>query len=624
MSELNPALAAFHAGRLDEARRLLTRLLQKSTGNLEALYLLAVTEQSLNHHGPALDLYDKVLLGNPGHGWAHYNKALLLSGKGQHREALAHHDQAVLLTPANFWAYINRGNTKAALKRFQNAIADFDQALVLAPGQPDALANKGNALAEQGQLSAALICQDEAIQRHPQHAPSWISRAQTLSKLGRHEDAVRDAEQALQLQPRHPEAWVRKGAARVEIGQATEGLADIEQALAIHPEYVKAWSAHGDALLKLERYDEALSSYDKSLALDPHLVHGHANKGVVLQYLGHDDLAKPCFEHAIELEPDHVDANKNLAFLLLSQHDYARGWEKNEHRWRKTNPPPKQLNSSKPLWSGEPRAEPVLLWGEQGIGDQLLYGSILPELSGLSPRKQVALDKRLIPLFERSLPGNQYIDLDQASDALGFAAQLPLGSLPRLFRSSAASFSAARRPYLVADTLRTSGLRNKIARAGKRICGVSWSSSRQDIGTQKSISLEQMLLPLASDTLEFVNLQYGDTRTEREALQQRHGIKVQNVDEVDNFKDIDGLAALIQACDIVITTSNSTAHLAGALGKETLLLLAAGKGMIWYWTEYAGQNLWYPSIRIFAQDQPGQWQQALAQVRLHLESKSWN
>ena len=625
MSELNPALAALNAGRLDESRKLLTRLLQKSAGNLDAQYLLAVTEQSLNHHEVALDLYDKVLRGNPRHGWAHYNKALLLSGRGQHLEALPHHDQAVLLAPVNFWAFVNRGNAKAALRHFDAAIADYDSALALQPGLPNALTNKGNALFEQGRHAEALPCLEAVIKSHPKHVEAWVSHCQTLTKLGRPSEALISADRALELSPQHPDAWIRKGAALLELDRSEEALAMIEKTLTMHPTYAKAWSAQGDALVKLDRTTEALASYDKALALDPNLIHGYVNKGMVLQFQGKYAQAQSHFEKALEHMPDHVDANRNLSYLLLGQHDYKRGWEKYEYRWRSsTEQPPKQLPTSRPLWTGNKTQDTLLLWGEQGIGDQILYASILPDLLPLNAHTLVALDKRLLPLFARSMPNFEHLDLALVTDALDFSAQLPLGSLPRYFRPTVESFSNARTPYLLADPARTAHLRQKIVQPGKRVCGISWSSNRKDIGTEKSISLDQMLAPLASTPLHFVNLQYGDTSTEREDAQRRHGITVMNVDEVDNFNDIDGLAALIQACDVVITTSNTTAHLAGALGKETLLLLPFGKGRIWYWSEHAGKNLWYPSIRIFSQDQPGQWQRALAQVRLHLESKTWN
>jgi hypothetical protein len=158
-------------------------------------------------------------------------------------------------------------------------------------------------------------------------------------------------------------------------------------------------------------------------------------------------------------------------------------------------------------------------------------------------------------------------------------------------------------------------LREKIARPGKLVCGVSWSSNRKSIGGQKSLGLAQLLTPMASDQPHFVDLQYGDTAPERQALAHEKGIKVQHLDEVDNFQDLDGLAALIQACDWVVTTSNTTAHLAGALGKQTLLLLPLGKGRLWYWVEHGGSNSWYPSIRSFSQVQPGDWSTPLRDLK---------
>ena len=136
-------------------------------------------------------------------------------------------------------------------------------------------------------------------------------------------------------------------------------------------------------------------------------------------------------------------------------------------------------------------------------------------------------------------------------------------------------------------------------------------------------------MPLQSEGLHFVNLQYGDTHQERQALQCEYGIEVQEVSQVDNYHDIDGLAALIDACDVIVTTSNTTAHLAGALGKKTLLLLPFGRGQLWYWSHQGGQqgpqnqSAWYPSIQFYKQDTPADWSQPLSQIKAELEKRTW-
>lgn len=409
-----------------------------------------------------------------------------------------------------------------------------------------------------------------------------------------------------------------------ESDRDAEALVHHRKATQLAPDHAEAWLNYGKSLVTLEKQEDALVAFSKALEINPQYAEAQNNKGLVLADLGQIEAAVACFDQAIAAQPALIDAHWNRALQLLKLGNYAAGWDKFDYRWQMDEQDTPKLVSSKPLWAGDKSDQSLLIWAEQGIGDQVLYASVLPDIAAFPQRKQVAVDRRLIPLFERSMPGFEFLDINQVSDALDFAQHLPMGSLPRYFRPSKESFAAARYPYLLADPTWVTVLRQKIQPTGKLVCGVSWSSSRKSIGKYKSISLEQMLMPLAADKLHFVNLQYGDTTVERAALQAQHGIALQNVDEVDNFNDIDGLAALIQACDVVITTSNTTAHLAGALGKETLLLLPFGKGKLWYWIEHEGKNPWYPSISLFAQEHPGQWQEPLERIRVHLENKSWN
>jgi len=313
----------------------------------------------------------------------------------------------------------------------------------------------------------------------------------------------------------------------------------------------------------------------------------------------------------------HVYHNKSLVYL--SRQDYERGWECYEWRF-KTQKQLLRFDLKLPQWQGRSSDKRLLIWGEQGVGDQVLFGGLLPELAAYAQDKQVALDGRLVPLFERSMPGLKFMDIGQLRDANGFEEQIAMGSLPRLLRSSRQSFEKVRSPYLVADPHRVGELRELVQRPGKRVCGVSWSSKRGDVGQGKSISLAQMLVPLADLGLHFVNLQYGDKAEELAALEREHGIEVQAVEQVDNFNDIDGLCALIEACDVIVTTSNTTVHLAGALGKQTLLLLPQGRSRLWYWGEGQSRSIWYPSVSMYAQQNIGDWQHPLAEIKARLEN----
>lgn len=658
MSALIQAQQSISAGDLGSAREVLEAHVRRHPQDPDGLYLLGVCEQASGNGDAAQALYGRILGANADHFGAHYNLALLLSGQGRHEEAMPHHDSAIRLAPNNYWSYVNRGNARVAIKQYEPAIADYEQALRLQPDLVVAIANKGNALLEKGQAMHALECHERALRLTPHSVQAWLDMARTLIELGRFEEAAGCAAQALHLAPGHADAWclqgfilnelrryqegwdscqhaleiksdhalawINQGVSLTALERYEEALACQQRAIGLNPESHQAWTNQGVTLSHLGRQDEALLSHDQAIRLKPDYANAHVNKGQVLAELGQDEAAQACYEHAIALQPGNASARWNLSLLLLKQGRYPAGWEEFEYRWQTPELNFKRISTAKSKWTVGPSAQPLLLWGEQGIGDQILYASILPELASLPQRKLIALDRRLIPLFARSMPGFEFVDLEQVSDALDFAEQLPLGSLPRHFRHSTESFAAARHPFLVADPDRAAALRLKIAQPGRLVCGVSWSSSRKSIGGNKSIRLAQMLPPLAGERLHFVNLQYGNTGAERDALQAQHGVAVQNLDEVDNFHDIDGLAALIMACDIVVTTSNTTAHLAGALGKETLLLLPLGKGKLWYWAEHGGRNPWYPSIKMFSQATPGSWQEPLEQIRQHLENRPWN
>jgi hypothetical protein len=175
-------------------------------------------------------------------------------------------------------------------------------------------------------------------------------------------------------------------------------------------------------------------------------------------------------------------------------------------------------------------------------------------------------------------------------------------------------------PYLKADKAKAKKIRSALCPKGQKLCGVSWKSSNKDIGAKKSMRLEDLLPALRMPGVVFVNLQYGDVAQDIADLQTEHGIEILQYSEVDNFNDLDGLANLIEACDVVLTTSNSTAHLAGALNKDTINLVAFGDARIWYWlNEVGGQSLWYPSVKLVEQERDDDgWSAAVGRAVKHL------
>lgn len=200
-----------------------------------------------------------------------------------------------------------------------------------------------------------------------------------------------------------------------------------------------------------------------------------------------------------------------------------------------------------------------------------------------------------------------------------YDAQIPLASLPVVMNMNP-EMDGRRVPYLIANDLITKTLKNNPYPKKQLRCGVAWKSNNQKLGKHKSILLSELKDVLRVDGYEFVNLQYGDTQQEIIDLEKNCGAKLTTIEDVDLFQNIDGLLSIIQTCDLIVTTSNVTAHLAGALGKTTFLLAPYAGGRIWYWHEEAISS-WYPSISLYSQDQNFEWNDAIKGITSRLESE---
>jgi hypothetical protein len=304
--------------------------------------------------------------------------------------------------------------------------------------------------------------------------------------------------------------------------------------------------------------------------------------------------------------------------------EFAEGWKLYEWRW-KVDGAPKPRFSLNHSWTTDLdyiKDKKLLIWAEQGVGDQILYSSMLDQLFKVAPLSQIMLDKRLLLLFERSIPSGKYLDKTLAVEDLDFDEHLSIADLGKYFRTCSDDFDSSRNSYLKADQSRANEIRNSLIGNNKFLCGVTWSSNVEIIGAEKSIQLTDLLPILSMNHIAFVNLQYGDVQKQLSDFNKKHHTNIQECLSVDNFNDLDGHAALIQACDFVVTISNTSAHIAGAIGKETYLMCPSGKGLLWYWSnQLNGKSLWYPSIHIYEQNVMGQWFDVVQRIKLAIEKK---
>lgn len=546
--------------------------------------------------------------------WSELAHALRLAGYLS--EAAAAAARAIEVGPRLAGAWFNRAAVLLAQGDAANSIEAARKALELDPGFAEAWSNLGGALAATGDSAGEIAAYRRALSINPELAPVWSNLGNALREGGEAAAAVAACRKAVELDPGLAEAWSNLGNALLENGEHEEALLSCQTALRLAPGLAEAWSALGGALLAMRRYDEAVHAHRKSVEYRPASADLHFNLGMTLQHCGRSAEAIPSLRRALEVEPDHAEAHFELGLALLVTGQLREGWAEYEWRWRRPGAEPKRHDFAP--WDGDAsRPRRLLVWGEQGIGDQILYGSLIAELAASPLALTLEVDRRLAPIYQRSLPRVAVVPRREplAFDANVHDCQVPMASLGRSLRPSFESFP--RRAFVKPDTARVNEYRRRMA-GGPATIGISWRSANREFGSFKSTELSDWLEILRVPHARFVDLQYGDTTSERQSLERETGVRIEHWPDLDLAEDLDGLAALCVACDLVVTVSNVTAHIAGAAGCSVWLIAPKGNGRLWYWFSGRSDSPWYPAVRLFDQALPGSWRETLDAVASEL------
>ena len=278
--------------------------------------------------------------------------------------------------------------------------------------------------------------------------------------------------------------------------------------------------------------------------------------------------------------------------------------------------------SSHTTWDGSPLdGKNILVWAEYGLGDEILFSSLLTTLIEKVASCTFVCSPRLVKLFKRAFPGISVHALGTVIEG-DFDARLPLTDVAQWLRPSIKSFPA-HSGYIKADLDRTRHLRQRYQLSNdQKLIGISWHSAGA-IGTGpfKSIALERWAPILDNSGIKFVSLQYGSCATEINAVNSALGSCITLDPEIESCGEMDTFAAQVAAMDLVISISNTTVHIAGALGKPVWALVPKGPGAHWYWFQDRDDSPWYPSLRMFRQKKQGQWDETIAEVTTQL--KRW-
>ncbi|WP_322055337.1 tetratricopeptide repeat protein [Paraburkholderia bannensis] len=582
-SRFSAALAAHGAGRLDEAQAVYQALIEQDPAHTDALHYLGVVLHQHGDHRGALELMDRALQHAPSDAICWSNRALAARALGLHGEAAHYLREALRLNPGFADAHNNLALTLRDMGDLAGAARHCRAALALNPAATDARLNLGSVLAKLGRYEEALACYREALELAGDDAALHFNMANALRALGDDAAAIAHYRRCVDLAPGYAAAWVNLGTA---LGQS------------------------GD-------YREAERCYREAVALEPNAAN-LVCLGASLGAQGRNDEEAPYYEQALALDPEHADARQNLVWLKLKRGEYREGWAEYARRWRACDYAPFDIEGIAE-WRGEPlEGKRVLLVHEQGYGDQIQFVRYVTEIAARGASVDVCITQPLqllaqsVPGVHRAWTGKPAGDYDYWIYAM---------SAPSVCRTELDTIPATV-PYLFARDVEIVAWKARVEKvaskaAGRRRIGLVWAGNPGFYNDRnRSVALAAFAPLFALDKLDWFSLQKGDAaRAQLAALESGATLH----DFTDELRDFGDTAALIMNLDIVIAVDTSVAHLAGALGKPVWVLVPANGE--WRWLEKRADSPWYPTARLFRQEEVGDWSTAIAALREALEKK---
>jgi tetratricopeptide (TPR) repeat protein len=500
---------------------------------------------------------------------------------------------------------------------------------------------KGLALHQAGRLEEARVCYERVLEQHPTDANALHLLGLVFVAAGQPVEGAALIDRALKVDPRFAEAHNSLGTALQAQSLLDQATAAYQRAIALKPDYFEAHTNLGHVLrlkkkpaeaaaayrralvlqpknaevcnnlgiaLKAQnKLPEAIAAYRQALAIQPNYAEAHNNLGAALQAQNKLDDALTSYRRALIINAGYQKAHFHEALALLLKGDFRNGWRKYEYRWT-SELKHFQRPFSAPRWFGDRplRGKSILLYAEQGIGDTLQFVRYLPQVAALGATIYLEVQPTLKPLLS-SLPGVHQI-FGQGELLPPFDFHCPLLSLPLAFSTELASIPAAPR-YLQAPVELSLRWREALASSGGLKVGVVWSGNPGHVNDHnRSIPLTDFQRLFHQDIGRFYSLQ-KDIRPAEMALLEGLPEVMDLSPQIAKFTDT---AAIVENLDLVISVDTSVAHLAGALGKPTWLLLPYSPD--WRWLLNREDSPWYPTMRLFRQPATGDWDSVLTKV----------
>jgi tetratricopeptide (TPR) repeat protein/ADP-heptose:LPS heptosyltransferase len=501
------------------------------------------------------------------------------------------------------------------LQRYQDAVKILNNVVAQDKKIPQIFYNLGVCFGVLGKYEEAIVNLKKAISLKKDYFESYIQLGQLLKKINLIDDAIEVYKNALTQN-------IQKDSINVNISELYYIKKNYKlatkfsnEALNLNPKNIAAIINIANCYMEQNKVENAIIELEKAKSIQANSPMIYNNLGFYNKILGEDSKAIKNYKKAISLDPNLHDAYFNLSHIQLSYNNFQDGWLNYEHRWEVQKKFSKKLIFDKPHWNTNLGYDRLLIWGEQGIGEQLLFSSILNDVISKFKKVIIVIEDKLVKLFKKKFRDIEIYPLSEKISENFFDYHLPIGSLPKFFRNDLEKF-----PKYIKKIYENSNKQQNLKKKLK--CALSWKSTNKDLARLKSIQLQDLKEILLLDGIDFFNIQYTCEDIEVSEFENKFNKKINKNNSFNAFDDLFELTEFIKSCDFVISVSNTNAHLAASTGIPTYLLLPKTRGKYWYWeNDNNGKNLWYPSIVKFKQQKENDWSIPVNNLKKYLLKK---
>ena len=430
------------------------------------------------------------------------------------------------------------------------------------------------------------------------------------------------------------------------------------QSLDYDQNYSHAYSNIGNALLKKGNIDEAVKMFEDAIKLDKNNSIYHFNLGVALTQCNDHEGAAKAYKECLKIEPRNKLAIKFLGncfknlkmfpealktykklekldpknpeapFLQAKIHirhgRFNLGWKLYEYGLKNNIRKPFKgyYNETKTLWDGKPFEGTLLVYGEQGLGDQLNFGTLLKDLIQVKQDAIVKVDDRLKQIFRNTYPEITVYGEDEIVPTEDYEKYISLASLCKFFRSHTDDFTNTLFTNYVIGKTENPYIDDFFKKINGFKIGISWHSFSTLNGLARSISTDQLSRIVKCSNVNFINIQYGNVLKKIKEVKLLSGREILKVPFTDITRDINSLASIIKKCDLIISVDNSTLHLASSLGHPTWALLPYSADF--RWMEEITPAIWYKNTTLIRQEKENDWNSIVDLVCNAIENSDLN